>query len=117
LAAVDREVEIAEVGLAEDRGDQGGDQVLDQGLDDRSEGRPDDDADREVDDVPSQQKRLESAHGDSSCRSTGGSHEDSRGRALVSRLACQGLPVMRSATRAITEVRLNPRISWRSAQR
>ena len=59
--AVDREVELAEVVLADDRRDQRRDHVPDERVDDRAERSAHDDADREVDDVAPQKELLELA--------------------------------------------------------
>src|SRR3954468_15588505 len=60
VGAVEREVpDLADVRLAEDRGDQRVDQVLHQRGDDRAERGADDDRDREVEDVPAHDEFLE----------------------------------------------------------
>jgi hypothetical protein len=58
--SVDREREVAEVRLADDRGDDGHHEVVDRRVDDRRKRKAHDERDREFHDVASEQEVLES---------------------------------------------------------
>src|SRR6266849_8016404 len=57
--SVDGECEVAEVGLADDRGNDGHHEVVDQRVDDRGKREAHDERDRQVEDVAPEEKVLE----------------------------------------------------------
>src|SRR4051794_4507065 len=84
-AAVDREVQRAEVLLADDRGDERRDEVLDERVDDRRERGADDHRDRQVDEVAAQDEGAElledAGHGPTLTTGPAYIHSRSRGAA------------------------------------
>src|SRR5690242_14416452 len=61
LAVVDREAELGKIRLAADGGDERRQEIFDKALNHAYEGSADDEADRHIDDIASEEKLLEAA--------------------------------------------------------